>query len=248
MTTEARLGYGTLLQRWSGAAWVTVAEQININGPSLSSDDVEVTNHDSPNSTKEYIPALMDTGEISFDGNFIPSNASQTQLLADQVARTVSDWQIVLPDAVLEANRTRWSFEGYIKSIDFSYPTPTQMTISATMKLAGTATLSSSYAADLASLTISEGTLTPVFAGDRYSYAATVATGIDEVNVAFEATATTVEVYINGNSRTIGAGPGYAGSLADIPLEIGVNNITVKVVDADVSPRFYTIAIARAAA
>lgn len=244
--TEARLGYGTLIQRWSGAAWVTVAEQVTVSGPSLSSDDVEVTNHDSPNSTKEYIPALMDTGEISFNGNFIPSNASQQQLLTDQVNRTVSDWRIVLPDAVAEANRTRWSFEGYIKSIDFTYPTPTQMTINATMKLAGTATLASAYSDDLTALVVTGSasgalTLVPALAPSVYEYSVAAANG-DATCTVTPTMATAEEIKVNGVVVASGAASG------DITLAVGPNIITVKTTDADTTPTFYTLYVTRAAA
>lgn len=245
MTTEAALGYGTLLQRWSGAAWVTTAEQVNVNGPSLSSDDVEVTNHDSPNSTKEYIPALLDTGEISFDGNFIPSNASQQQLLADQVARTVSDWRIVLPDAVLLANRTKWTFEGYIKTLDFSYPTPTQMTISGSMKLAGAATLSSVDSDDLTALVVTgsvSGALspTPAFAASIYDYS--YAAGATDATCTVTPTmATADEIKVNGTVVASGAASG------DISLSVGINIITVKTTDDDKTPVYYSLYVTRAA-
>ena len=241
--TEARLGYGTLLQRFTGAVWVTVAEQVTVSGPSLSSDDVEVTNHDSPNSTKEYIPALMDTGEISFNGNFIPSNASQTQLLTDQVNRTVSDWRIVLPDAVTEANRTRWSFEGYIKSIDFSYPTPTQMTINATMKLAGTATLASQYSDDLTGLVVTGSdsgalTLVPAFAGGVYSYGVSAATS-DVTCTITPTMATAAEIKVNGVVVATGVPSG------PIALAVGPNAIAVKTRDTDKTPTYYALYVTR---
>ena len=246
--TEARLGYGTLLQRYTGASWVTVAEQVSISGPSLSSDDVEVTNHDSAGGSKEYIPALMDTGEISFDGNFIPGNASQTQLLTDQKQRIVADWRIVLPDATLITNRTMWSFEGYIKSIDFSYPTQEAMTISATMKLAGAAVLSSVESDPLTALVV-EGydtmgalSATPTLALDtifEYSYAAAnadVSATVTPTNAGAET------IWVNGVVVASGAESG------SIDLDVGPNIIVVKSQDEDKVPVYYNLYITRASA
>ena len=238
MATEARLGYGTLLQRYTSASWVTVAEQITINGPNLSSDDVEVTNHDSPGGSKEYIPALMDTGEISWEGNFIPTNASQQQMLTDQKNRTVADWRIVLPDATDIDNRTKWTFEGYIRNVDFSYPTQDAMRINGTMKLAGEAVLSSEYSADLTGLTISSGTLTPAFSGTVYSYAATVANATTSIDVT-PACAAADRIYVNGELTASEAD-------ATVALSVGVNNIAVKVEEDDKSPRMTSITVARA--
>ena len=245
--TEARLGYGTLLQRYTGASWVTVAEQVSISGPSLSSDDVEVTNHDSAGGSKEYIPTLMDTSEISFDGNFIPGNASQTQLLTDQKQRIVADWRIVLPDATLVANRTKWTFEGYIKSIDFSYPTQEAMTISATMKLAGAAVLSSVESDELEGLVVTgfdSGALsaTPTLALDtifEYSYAA----ANDDVSATVTPTNAGAEtIWVNS---VIVASGSPSGS---IDLDVGPNIIVVKSQDEDKVPVYYNLYITRASA
>ena len=242
--TEARLGYGTLLQRYTGASWVTVAEQVSISGPSLSSDDVEVTNHDSAGGSKEYIPALMDTGEISFDGNFIPGNASQTQLLTDQKQRIVADWRIVLPDATLLANKTKWTFEGYIKSIDFSYPTQEAMTISATMKLAGAAVLSSVESDELEGLVVTGFdsaalSATPALALDtifEYSYAA----ANDDVSATVTATNAGAEtIWVNGVVVASGAESG------SIDLDVGPNIIVVKSQDEDKVPVYYNLYVTR---
>ncbi len=238
--TEARLGYGTLLQRYTGATWVTVAEQVSLSGPGLSSDDVEVTNHDSTGGSKEYIPALMDTGEVSFDGNFIPGNASQMQLLTDQKSRTVADWRIVLPDAAVVTDRTKWTFPGYIKTLDFDYPTQEVMKISGTMKLAGEATLSASYALDLTNLTISEGTLTPEFNASTYEYAATVATGTTTLNI--------TAICVAADSITVNGVVTGTGVAKAMPLNIGVNHAVIVVFEDDLTPRHYGITIARASA
>ena len=244
MSTEARLGYGTLLQRYTGASWVTVAEQVSISGPSLSSDDVEVTNHDSPGGSKEYIPALMDTGEVSFDGNFIPSAASQTQLLADQKARTVADWRIVLPDATDVDNRTKWTFPGYIKTINFSYPTQEVMAINATMKLAGEATLSSVYSDPLTGLVVTgsdtgiASAIPALSLANTHTYSYVLANGNTTCTVT-PTMATADAIYVNDVVVDTGDPSGA------IPLSTGHNLITVKTVDADKSPLIYTLHVTR---
>ena len=246
--TEARLGYGTLLQRYTGTTpgvmdgFETVAEQVNISGPNFTSDDVEVTSHDSPDSTKEFIPALMDTGAISFDGNFIPSDAMQQQLITDQVNRTVSDWRIVLPDATDYANRTKWSFEGYIKTLDFSYPTPTQMTINGTMKLAGAAIFASAYSADLSALVVTGGggalTAVPTVTGGTYEYS--YAAPNTDATVTVTPTGTGV-ITVNG---TVVETTQASGAIS---LDVGINIISVKKTDADLTPRIYSLYVTRAA-
>lgn len=242
MTTQARLGYGTLLQRWTDGDWLTIAEQLKIDGPNLSSDDVEVTNHDSPGGIKEYIPALMDTGEVNFEGNFIPGNTSQQQLITDQKNRIVSDWRIVLPTADSIDNREKWSFQGYIKGLSFSSPVPSQMTISGTMKLAGEAILSSTYSADLTALVVTgsdSGALDPIpeLTAEVYEYG--YVAGADDASCTVTPTKAggTFTLYVN--NVVVASGQASAA----ISLNDGINHISVKVAETDKAPRLYALTV-----
>ena len=68
--SDAFIGHGTLLQRGDGGdpeTFTTVAEVLNISGPSLSRDTIDVTTMDSPDEWIEFIAGLNDVGEITFD-------------------------------------------------------------------------------------------------------------------------------------------------------------------------------------
>jgi len=50
----------------------------------------EVSNMGSPNTYKEFIAGLRDGGEITFEGNYIPKDATQINVRADLDAGTLS--------------------------------------------------------------------------------------------------------------------------------------------------------------
>ena len=75
MTSASIFGHGTFLQIGDGAVsemFTTIAEVMNIDGPNLQQETVEVTSHDSTDRWREFIGGLKDGGEISFGLNFSP--------------------------------------------------------------------------------------------------------------------------------------------------------------------------------
>lgn len=238
MVTQAKLGYGTLLQYRDNGDWKNIAERVTIGGPSHTSDNVEVTNMDSPGGSKEYIPGLADTGEVTLEGNFIPGDAGQQQMLKDQKNRKVRDWRLVFPTAENIEDRHKFSFEAYVQNLNFNYPTQEAMTISATFKLAGDTTLAVNHAADLAALSLTNGVLTPTLTGDVYHYAAT--TNQQDTQVTAEPGGDE-QVFVNGE-EVVSEG-GWQSD--NIELSEGPNRIEVKVAKEDLAPRFYTIDISR---
>lgn len=103
-----------------------------------------------------------------------------------------------------------------------------------------------SSAADLASLTLSSGTLIPAFSGSTVSYNANVPYGTNVMNatVPITVTATAAEP---GATITVNGSPAESGNpSAPINLNVGVNVINVVVTGADATVRTYTINATRA--
>jgi len=66
MATKQRLVYGSTVE-WGtdGSTWANVAEVKSLAVPEVQQDYQDVTNLDSPNGYREYIPGLKDAGEIA---------------------------------------------------------------------------------------------------------------------------------------------------------------------------------------
>jgi gliding motility-associated-like protein len=94
--------------------------------------------------------------------------------------------------------------------------------------------------ATLSALTISSGTLSPVFASGITSYTATVNNATNSITVTPTNNNANATVTVNGT-------PVPSGSAASIPLVIGSNTITVNVTAQNGNSQPYTIAITRQA-
>jgi len=136
--TLATIGYGLLFQiaDSGGVNFTTVAEITNLRGPSMQSEQHEVTHMESPSRYKEFIAGLLDGGEAAFDMNFLPSAA--TQNLSTGVASLAQsgerrNMKIVWPTI---GNPT-WSFKGFVRTFEPTSPVNAPQTASCTVKITG---------------------------------------------------------------------------------------------------------------
>jgi len=135
--------YGTLLQVGDGQApevFTTIAEVTEIGGPSLALDPLDVTSHTSPGAFREFIGGLLDGGEVTFTINYVPTNATQdatTGLIADMIARTVRNFQLIFPDV----GSTQWSFAALITAFEPAEPVDDRLSAELTLKVTGQPTL-----------------------------------------------------------------------------------------------------------
>lgn len=140
--TDGTSGFGTLLQRGDGASsetFTTVSEVSNISGPGESLETIDATHMESPSGYREYIPSLLDSGEISFDMNFLPATTAQSVgLRADMVAKTKRNWQLVFTDS----GTTTYSFSGYVTAFEPSAQIDDKLSASCTIKVTGPVTAS----------------------------------------------------------------------------------------------------------
>ena len=73
-----------------------LAEIKNINFSGAKYDLADVTNYESGN-FREWLTTLVDSGECSFEGNYISGDPSQASLLNFFNNGTLVLWQITLP-------------------------------------------------------------------------------------------------------------------------------------------------------
>jgi len=96
--------------------------------------------------------------------------------------------------------------------------------------------------ANLSALTISGGSLTPVFSSNTTTYAANVDNAVATITVTPTASDATASITLNGSSIT-------SGSARTVALDIGSNQIPIVVTAQDgVTTKTYSITVARASA
>lgn len=143
--SQAMLGYGSTFEiATSGASptgsFVSLGEIFNIKPPSANVDMIDVTHMQSPNRTREFISGLIDTGECSFEMNYIPGSAGDLELweileLAVGVSRR-RNCRIRYPNTVAH------SFSAELQTYEPNVPTDDKMTATVTFKVTSVITRS----------------------------------------------------------------------------------------------------------
>lgn len=140
--SQAVAGRSSVLEYSTDAASVpftTLAEIKTIQFSGMKYDLADVTNMQSSN-FREWLPTLADSGDLSFDGNLIPNDASQADLIAFFNAATLVAWKVVLPPAPQQGfsvSLGTFSFNAYVSSIDRNIPVDKEMSLSGKLKITG---------------------------------------------------------------------------------------------------------------
>lgn len=87
------------LQRGDGGGaevFTTIAEVTSVKGPGEKAQQLDVSSFDS--TAQEFIAGLSDNGELTFDLNFVGSDAQQQGLRTDLRAGTLRNFKLILSD------------------------------------------------------------------------------------------------------------------------------------------------------
>jgi len=119
----------------TGITWnaVAVVEVNTVGDIDLTADDIEVTHYTSDDGYKEYIQGLRDGGEVTVEGNFVPTDAGQASLITDFEAGTKRTAVVTLPNAAAST----WTFTAYVKGFTQSSPIGDKLGFVATLKISG---------------------------------------------------------------------------------------------------------------
>lgn len=107
--------------------------------PNEQADDVEVTHFKSPGKRREYVRGLIETGEGTFEMNFVAGSATDLLCQAVKSAGTRRSYKIVIPD---ELGASAWEITGtcYVKGYERNIPMDDKMTATLTVKFTSEAT------------------------------------------------------------------------------------------------------------
>lgn len=132
MTTAAMIGLGITLEMQdliTPNTWFFIDEIFNLNPPSQVDDVVEATHYSSPNRRREYIPGLVESGELSFDMNYVPGSDSDVLINAAQGVE--KRLRITFPNGVTQV------FNGVRQGYEKNAPIDDRMTATVTFRVTG---------------------------------------------------------------------------------------------------------------
>lgn len=114
--------------------FLPLAEIKDISFTGAKFDLADVTNYES-GVFREWLTTLADSGELSFTGNYIPSDSSQSSLLGFFNTGLLVSWQITLP-ATANASQPI-TFKAYVSSLEHSLPLDKEAMITGKLKITG---------------------------------------------------------------------------------------------------------------
>ena len=124
--------FGTTI---TGAVAGLIGNVVNIDGPSLALDTVDVTAHDSPGAWEEVVPTILRSGEITLEINYNPTVHKGTNGILKQLTTRAKDtWTLGGPMGA-------WSFDGYVTGFSPSAPHDGKLSASVTIKVTGPVTI-----------------------------------------------------------------------------------------------------------
>jgi predicted secreted protein len=140
--SEAMIGYGSIFEIAnsgdSPTSFISLGEINSITPPSAQVDQVDVTHMQSAGRRREFIDGLIDSGECSFEMNYIPGSAGDTELneildLGVGVDRRRM-CRITYPNSVTH------TFLGSLQTYEPSVPLDDKMMATVTLKVSGVVT------------------------------------------------------------------------------------------------------------
>jgi predicted secreted protein len=137
MASNAVAGVGTVFNRWSGSAWVPIAEINSITGPSMSRDTIDVTSLDSTGGYREFITGFRNAGTVVLAMNF--TRDTYELMKTDFESNVAGNYQIDLPDV----EGTSLDFEGLVTELPLTIPADDKITADVTIQVTGKVEISS---------------------------------------------------------------------------------------------------------
>jgi predicted secreted protein len=133
--------FGAKLYRGTSGAGDLYGQVQNIEGPGLSADTIDVTNHASTNAWEEVVIGILRSGTISMDIIYDPADPfyanAGTGLLADFIGRAAITLTLQFPDS----GTTEWTFSAFVTGFEPSMPHDGALGASVEFKPTGDMTL-----------------------------------------------------------------------------------------------------------
>lgn len=134
---------GTKLYRNTGTSavpvWAQVAHLTSIGEIGAETDEIDVTDLDSPNGFKEFIAGAKDAGTVDISGNVVAGSVGDdavADLYSLYSAGDVVEWKVEFPSK--SATKPTWEFDAYVSSFKEGESTTDSLrTFSGSLRVSG---------------------------------------------------------------------------------------------------------------
>lgn len=133
--SSGTLGHATLL---SNTSYTTLLNIISITGPNQTRDPIDISTMDSSAKWREFIPGMLDAGELTlelnYDGAADAAFGGRANTFNAMLTAAVSTWTVQFPDA------STWACPGFLTALGHAISFNDKITQSASIKFSGAPT------------------------------------------------------------------------------------------------------------
>jgi predicted secreted protein len=136
-------GHGTSLKVCANTSFTTVTtigNIISITGLEESRDAIDISTGDSTAKWREFIPGMIDAGEVTAEINYDGTAAGTADALATLFTNAAQYWRITFDDNTTASNCSRIDFSAFLTGIGHAIPFDDKVTQTITLKASGAAT------------------------------------------------------------------------------------------------------------
>lgn len=109
----------------------------DLSGPNISAETIDVTTHDSPDAFAEFVPGMLDGGEITADLAFRTEENAHDLLYNALADRALHNFYLKMPGFVSTGAGGYFSFAGLITAFNITAPVKDKLGASMTVKVSG---------------------------------------------------------------------------------------------------------------
>lgn len=246
MSTEnTKIGYGTTVS----VGGTVIGELMNVSGPSISADPVDVTVMSSPDGYRQFIQGLRDGGEVGLELKKYAGDSGQAAAYTALNSGTADTWVITFPTAMA----CTWTFTGIVTGYEDDIPFDDGVGLNVTVKVSGKPVLGTTASTgwsdfDLRdsgdSADVTNWSITPAAAAGELYYTATFDT---DTSAYPKVTAAdhTIKLYIDDvyvetlTTATVGSAIAFSAG--------ETKKLTIIVYEANAMPVTYQVMVTRTA-
>ena len=129
--SDGKHGHGTIL---AGGTAGTIGNVISMSGPNQTRDSIDISTMDSTGKWREFIPGMLDAGEMTFEVNYdAVSEQTANDLNTALADATPEEWTITFAGSA----QGTWVCTGFVTALGFGSPFDDKLTQSVTIKFTG---------------------------------------------------------------------------------------------------------------
>ena len=133
-------GFGATLTATAGTATTTLGQITRVSAGPRTRDALDISSMGSTNKAREFIPGMIDNGEMTIDINYEGDSTNSPKLLDPLMTATAYTWKVELNDAGT-TNKSSFACDGFLTSLLVAeIPFDDKVTATCTVKLTGEST------------------------------------------------------------------------------------------------------------